>query len=587
MGIDLFIKNVISRKADFGDAPLSYGIAIHYQPDKGPYFGSKRGDDDSAGYKDSSVLATMDNINGVNDEDAFTANVLDSSLQSRKIPVFVPEIHVDDQVYSLRIPIKNAEIGDPVRGWIDFNGNEEFDKDEKASAEYKSGNTVTLTWQIPPNIHTSLSYVRLRTCCKVNKQDIEFPNGLATTGEVEDYVVRIIKAIVPSTEIKENLDMAKYLGMSGLDATNAIQKLKIGNKHLGIKISGSTPDFIGVNNIHEPSMVGLRIGHEEKQDITAKNPIIITIKSDTALENFRFKIIDVDGGDRVKIEGFDKGNPVLFNINNLTDNFYQQFNSVTNEVFGAKNVIAGERGFIRSSLDMGINVSFTNLVDSIKLTYTDDSKGSSGSITIGDINIRKYNLPGINIQNFSIEEVDENVDLFWKIEKNSNVGAYSIERSYDGKSYEIIGNSDKTGSKLNTYNYVDKTILPIIQDCFYRIKVVEKDNHVSYSEVLRLKRKNSIGLTGIKPTGSFFTSSVELLLLIDMAGEIKVNMYDYEGNKVFSKTFKNVKANDLISLDGLSKLPPNSYYIEVTNNGKRYLVQVEKNERTTPGTIVL
>jgi hypothetical protein len=588
LGIDLFIKNVVARKADWGDAPSSYGLAIHYQPDKGPYFGAKRGDDDSDGFKNAKPFASDDNENGMSDEDALSLNPSDTSLHSKGVPVFAPEIHVDDQVYSLTIPIKDAEVGDPVRGWIDFNGDEKFDKDEKASAEYKEGKLVTLTWQIPSNIHTSLSYLRIRTCNKVYKEDIEFADGAATTGEVEDYVVRIIKAVVPSTEIKENLDLSRFMGASSSDALNAVSKINIGDKVIHINIAGNTPDFINITNFQEASIIGFRVGHETKQSITKKNPVVIIIKSDVPLENLRFKLLDVDGGERVKIEGFEKGSPVLFTINNLTDNFYQQFNSKENEVFGSIGTDAGEANYMKSSLDMGINVSFPNLVDSIKLTYSDESTGANGSITLGDINIRKYSMPRINIQNFTIEEVDENVDLFWKIEKNSNVGAYSIERSYDGKSYEIIGNSGRDGSQQNTYTYIDKTILPIIQDCFYRIKVVEKDNHVSYSEVLRLKRKNSSGLSAIKATGSFFTSSVELMLLVDMPGEIKVNMYDYQGNKVFSKLFKDIKKDDLISLDGLTKLPPNSYYIQVTNSGKRSLVQVEKNERTTSAsTIVL
>ncbi len=588
LGIDLFIRNVVSRKADFGDAPLSYGKAIHYQPDKGPYFGQNRGDDDSGTFNDSTYFATLDNTNGINDEDAFVQNSGDTNLKMSKTPVFVSEIHVDDQIFSLNIPIKNAEIGDPVRGWIDFNGNQIFDKEEKASTEYKAGNSVTLTWQIPAKIHTSLSYLRLRTCNKVFKEDVEFSNGKVNTGEVEDFVVRIIKSIIPSTEVKANLDLTKLDGLSGLDLIpNTLNKLKIGNKNFSINLGGTSPSFIGINNLDESSMVGLRIGHE-KNVVSSKNPILIKLTSDTALENLRFKIIDINNGDRVKIEGFYKGIPAQFTINNLTDNFYHQFNSITNEVFGfskSETIIANS--FIKSSLDVGINVSFVNMVDSVQLSYSDDLKLNNGSITIGDISTRKYNLPPISISNFKIEEVDEDVDLFWKIEKNSNVGAYSVERSYDAKSYEIIGNSVINNSQMNTYTYIDKTILPIIQDCYYKIKVVEKDNHVSYSPVLRLKRKNSIGLTGIKPTGSFFTSSVELLLVVDMPGEIKVNMYDNQGNKVFSKVFKDIKANDLISLDGLAKLPPNSYYIEASNNGKRYLVQVEKNERTSRGTIIL
>jgi hypothetical protein len=588
LGIDIFIKNIVSRKADFSDAPSEYGVAIHYKPDIGPYFGNNRGDDDREGFSDTTTFATHDNTTGLNDEDAFLLTEIDTTLKSNRKPVFVPDVHVDDQVYSLTIPIKSAEIGDPVRGWIDFNGNEKFDKEEKASAEYKSGKEVTLSWQIPSKINTSLSYLRIRTCEKVYKEDIEFADGTVTSGEVEDYPIRIIKSVIPSTELKENLDMSSLMGTSGLESTNAIlRKMKLGSNTLNIQVSGVKPSFVGVNNMHEPSLTGLRIGHEEDNPISKNKPIIITLKSDALLENLHFKLIDIDAGDRVKIEGYNRGTPVFFSIANLTDNFFQQYNSVENEVFGSEDDDAGNSKFISSSLDMGVNVSFLDFVDSIKLSYSDAGIGSSGSFTFGDINCRKYNFPPIKIENFTVEEVDENVDLYWKIEKNTNVSAYAVERSYDGKSYEVIGTSGKGGGQMSSYSYVDRTILPIIQDCFYRIKVIERDNHISYSPSVRLKRKGSKGLKGVKPSGAFFTSSVDLILLVDMPGDIKVNMYDYQGEKVCSPHFKDKLKGDLISINDQEKLPPNSYYIEVINNGNKFLVQVQKNERTTPGTIKL
>jgi GEVED domain len=587
LGVDIFIRNIISRKADIGDAPKQYGIATHYKPDIGPYFGEKRGDDDSDGFEDSTSFAIQDNIIGSNDEDAFLIDSTDSISKIINKPFFVPEVHVDNQLYTLEIPIKSAVVGDPVRGWIDFNGNEKFDKEEKAFTEYKSGNTVTLNWQVPTNINTSLSYLRIRTCEKVYKEDIEFADGAVTTGEVEDYPIRIIKSVIPSTELKETLDLASLMGTSGLESTNEImQKLKLGSKFLNISVTGSKPSFIAINNIHEPSLTGLRVGHEADNKIAKSKPIVITIKSDVSLENLHFKLIDIDAGDRVKIEGFLKGTPVVFAVNNLTDNFFQQFNSIDNEVFSTADVDAGSNKLIPSALDMAVNVSFLNLVDSVKLSYSDGGD-YSGSITLGDINIRKFSSPPVNIQNFKIEEVDENVDLFWKIDKNTNVAAYAIERSYDGKSYEIIGNSGKEGGQLSSYTYVDRTLLPVIQDCFYRIKIIERDNHISYSQTLRLKRKGSLGLTGVKPSGSYFTSSVDLILLVDMMGDIKVNMYDYQGEKVCSANFKDKLKGDLISINDQAKLPPNSYYIEVINRGNKYLVQVQKNERTAPGTIVL
>jgi hypothetical protein len=577
LGLNLYKKNVLHREADFGDAPISYGYAPHYSPDTGPYFGNKRGDNDTKVATNNFIFATSDNGQGVNDEDAFLYKGNSPSIDSNSHAFFVPEIRAEESVYTLDIPIKDAETGDPVRGWIDFNGNGVFEEEEKAGTLYKGGAFAVLTWRLPLGLNTMLTYLRIRTCKSIYAQEIEFANGAATSGEVEDYALRIIKLIVPSSELKEYIDFSSFDGTTGINQTaQVISNLKIDHHKIAFNLFGK-PELVGINNMHDAGVTGLRLGHEDTTVRDKKNPIIATFKSDTLLENVNFQLIDIDGGDRIKIEGFKNGTPVSFSISNLTDNYFHQFNATLSEIYSDLNTDAGNDSLIPSSLDMAVNISFNDFVDSIKITYTDDNVSSSGTFTIGNFSIRKYNLPDAIMQNFIAAENENTVNLSWKLLNPVYISTYYIQRSYDGMLFETIETKSIRNNYDTVFNYADVKLPPVIQLCYYRIKIAQIDNHYSYSSLLRVRKKGSLSLSGFKVSTPVFTNHLNLLLLKDMPGIIKVILYDYEGKKTASWEFKDKNKNEVLLISDLEKLADNIYYIEIINEGKKYLIEVSKN----------
>jgi hypothetical protein len=243
---------------------------------------------------------------------------------------------------------------------------------------------------------------------------------------------------------------------------------------------------------------------------------------------------------------------------------------------------AGTDSLIPSSLDMSVNVGFNDFIDSIKLTYTDDYIESSGTFTIGNFSSRKYNLPGVVVQNFIAAELEDAINLNFKIPNASHISSYLIERSYDGVLYENAGAVSLKNSHDTAFAFADKTLPPVVQYCYYRIKIVEIDNHISYSPVLRFRKKGSISLSGFKTSNPSFSSTIDLMLLTDMPNKIKVNMYNYEGKKTGYWEFGDKKKNDVLLLGNFDKLPDNIYYFEIINQDKKYLIEVYKNITALP-----
>ncbi len=574
----IYQRNILNRKGDTGDAPLCYGKPIHYKPEKGPYFGQNRGDDDLKSIADTSTFdyANMDDSTGLDDEDAFTNNFTVLPANSRS-SIFLPDIEAKQKSYTLNIPVNDAEEGDPVNGWIDFNGNGKFDDNERAgSLCHKGKNIVVLTWLLYAQLQPSLTYARIRTCSKTFAEQIESPTTNTSTGEVEDYLVRIIKTEAPLKELKNYVNMDALKGNSSYsNVLTALSKLTIGSNKIKIKFSGIQPEIIGINNLHEASIYGLRVGHDTVQ-VLQKNPMIIMLAFDTVQENVSFKLLDIDGGDRIKIEGFYEGKIVHFKMRNLTDNFYYQFDETKNEIYGMPASDAGNDINIPSSLDMSAEVLFEGLTDSIRLSYSDDVETSAGTFTIADIAARKYRLPAINFSNFIADEKDNDIALSWKISNTSSIVSYNILRSLDGEFYETISKGAILSKDNNNYSFLDKNLPPNILNCYYSVVAVEKDNHTVMSNIVRLKRKRAASLSGFNFINRNFLTSIDLVFLIDMPGESVLNMYNYDGKPVRNIILHNVKKDYVFSLKDLGNLREGSYYVEIVNNQKKYLVQALK-----------
>jgi hypothetical protein len=581
MGFSLYEKNFLSQPVDSSDAPLYYGQAFHYNPATGPYFGQKRGDDDRKTMGLQNVIPNADDTTNTDDEDAFSINY--SILKNDTIAgVFLPDVDAHEKTYVVNITVNGAKKGDPVRGWIDFDGNKNFDEYEKANAEYAEGKTVTLKWVLPLNIQTSLTFARFRTCASIYEDEIEYPSGKTITGEVEDYAVRIMQPIELFTEERNLLDFGASTNEDSIPFIEmALDNIFLGQAKVTFKISGSIPTVAGINNLHETRVTGLRLGHSEDINVTTK-PIITTLYFSNPVENLAFQLLDIDGGDRVKIEAFRNGVSKKITLNNISDNFYTLFNSITGELHSLGNTDSGNDTLIPSSLDMAAEITCSGFTDSLRLSYFDDAKGTSGTYTLGNISSRKWNFEQPSAKNITAQTSQNTVLLSWNVDTNlvANVKKFIIERSNNTLSYEATGDVEYafTDSTGNNFKYIDETIGPAQQVCFYRIKTIAVDNSVNYSNVVRIRRNlitdaDAFNIYAANKKSIFSTpiETATLSLLKDMPGNYEVSLITYSGSKIKTWSFMDGHAGDSIKLDQFKTLSTDVNFLYITNGKQQYL----------------
>ncbi len=106
---------------------------------------------------------------------------------------------------------------------------------------------------------------------------------------------------------------------------------------------------------------------------------------------------------------------------------------------------------------------------------------TQGSVTI----IYDIVLP-IQLISFTANPQGDNVQLSWVVATEINVANYEIEFSANGINYSTIGSNNATGSR--NYNFTHTAPRQGLN--YYRIKIVDRDGRVSYTEI----RKVNFGL---------------------------------------------------------------------------------------------
>ena len=201
--------------SDFGDLPESYGMAEHYLRTQSidydtkaikqiqqPYLGKVKADIDSA---------PGTRVRGIGSDDA--TETADEGVDQLIAPENVhinkdtgrPEVQLvrgPENTYKVKVRASangNEKYTDTVapayvRGFIDFNGNGKFDKGEESNIATVTGNdqTVELTFTNTQVVDTTKDVVNFRVRIAKDEAQVERPNGIAFSGEVEDNQIQVI-----------------------------------------------------------------------------------------------------------------------------------------------------------------------------------------------------------------------------------------------------------------------------------------------------------------------------------------------------------------------------------------------------------
>ncbi len=172
----------------------------------------------------------------------------------------------------------------------------------------------------------------------------------------------------------------------------------------------------------------------------------------------------------------------------------------------------------------------------VTLTITD----ACGNIVTDNVTITNpcpTPLP-ISLLSFNGYHTNEGNYLHWSTASEENSKSFSIERSFNGNSFESIGIVEAAGNSNNLINYefLDKNPGGTLN--YYRLKQVDFDGEFTYSSVIAIRSEqllvNSIALNSSNPA----TGELNLSVVSATEGQGFFQIVDITGKKVYQKSMQ-------------------------------------------------
>jgi hypothetical protein len=181
-------------------------------------------------------------------------------------------------------------------------------------------------------------------------------------------------------------------------------------------------------------------------------------------------------------------------------------------------------------------------IDSVWLT----SVNAIVPVKFGDVNVSRNN--GL-------------VKLNWNVLLEVNTEKYYIERSVNGVEFASIGSLSATNTK--SYSYVDAAPLNSATS-FYRLKAVDKDGKLSYSNIIRLTSRNTAADVIVTPN-PIKNGTVNLQLNNFTKSDYSVSLFDASGKIAFTKKMNIESGSSAQTLQLPNTVSKGIYQLQITN----------------------
>lgn len=207
----------------------------------------------------------------------------------------------------------------------------------------------------------------------------------------------------------------------------------------------------------------------------------------------------------------------------------------------------------------GIAGSIGNAKNHIQFDGVDGFSGGTAAISI--------NITTLPVELSRFEGVNKDCDvlLFWTAEKEENFDQYIIEKSLDGKNFNVLGMVDsKHGDATKHYEYQDERVKGTF---IYRLKMVDLDGTVDYSNAVTVTTDcdNELGDLSVFPNP---VSSRENSINVEFESKeatMFVSIVDMLGKQMMEFPIDAAIGNNSLKID-MSNLAAGTYFINLQFN---------------------
>jgi PQQ-dependent dehydrogenase (s-GDH family) len=166
--------------------------------------------------------------------------------------------------------------------------------------------------------------------------------------------------------------------------------------------------------------------------------------------------------------------------------------------------------------------------------------------------------------------------LNWTTGTEVNTANFEIERSIDGNSYNKIGTVTASGNSSVPldYSYTDNDVITLSASViYYRLKIMDRDGHYDYSNLVTVSLADIAGRVTIFPNPAAENANVTIGAISD--GNVQCKILDNAGRTVLQNAAGLKKGRNNIVIN-IHKLSTGIYYLSVTGAGIDKKVKLQK-----------
>lgn len=167
----------------------------------------------------------------------------------------------------------------------------------------------------------------------------------------------------------------------------------------------------------------------------------------------------------------------------------------------------------------------------------------------------------VRFVSFNGKLVNDEVVLSWQAVSDDRFSSFEIQKSTDGSRFIVIGHVS-----INDNRFVDKS--PFIGNNYYRIKAIDKDGKITYTNVVNLIYQPSAFVVRLFPNP--VNDALNLQLNLPQASRVKIEVTDVAGRVVFSREEGLRSGTQSITINTNSWLLQ-AYLLKLTGNDGRLL----------------
>lgn len=154
---------------------------------------------------------------------------------------------------------------------------------------------------------------------------------------------------------------------------------------------------------------------------------------------------------------------------------------------------------------------------------------------------------------------NNNVSVEWKVENETNIRHYEVERSADGINFSKIGNN-VTAVNNTTYQLLDESPLNGLN--YFRVKAVENNRRIKYTNIAKVFiGKNTSGITVFPNPVS--DGKINVYITGEQKGEYHANLFNTSGQLMQTVKLGQLNGNGNRTIEMNRELPHGNYILEV------------------------